>query len=659
MSHDITIEDVASGSAVFGFMLYRGQKGHRPFVIQDARTLRPRVLSMGERTEAEFPEEITAYWSQSDWRAGLGGINAKDHPLTIALGTKVDTSEEGRIINARELKTTTVDSNPSAFRPSGFAVVGTEVTCSIGESFYTWNYTNKDWDKGATTISTGRILRNGIEFSGKTYVPRWDVPGGDTPERYHYKADGDTAGTWTIVTAGTGTQVDGVKYFASGRSASGGHILWGGYVVRNDATFGKNIIVSTTDPTAAANWSSEVAIGESDSEITALVAQDEDLFICKTNGIWNYARDGTTKNLTPNFGSHPDNFRGAYDWNGHVLLPLGAGGLMDLFQGELRDISLKVRAPDQTALHGRVTAITGNATSVFILVVETGSTKYHLLMGKLVTLHGETEIRWHHMGEIPYTTSTVEEHSTLFYEGIPSGTKIHNRVWVGIESGGSNLLPHFLPQDTDDEDGYTNDTDGLIQFSLFDKILRKLSATWGSIDVESKNLGAGGRQYKVEYSLDGGAYKADLSDSEGNADSIVDTSPDQTMTFPAGTTAKTMEIRATPALTSVGTTSPEWLYFRVTYTLRPAALKILPLSLYLADGQVNYNSAPGGGAGRPKLDLAQLETWDNQPSEVVVKDARGTTRNMIFLPGVMKVEELANEYTRRPEYLATCFLVEV
>lgn len=666
VTHDITISTV--GGTALGFMRYRDGNQRRDYTIQDAPTIQPASPSLGEIREAQFPPEISMVFSQSDWRGGIGGENTETHPFQLATAVKIDTSVRGLLQNAREITAVTVDTNPDVFKATGFAIVGTEFWAFMGRDVYSRS--------GATTLAIGtepinaaNIYRNGLEFGDYTIAASW-VAATDLPTRFIHKRDADA--DWTLGAAGTGTQVNGAKYFAKGKNSAGADILWGGYVSRADATTGSNIIVSTSDitlPLAPANWSSEVSIGDSAAPITGLVSDGDNLLILKTDGIWAYYSDGTQENLTPDFEgmAHPDNFRGAYNWNGHVLLPMGAGGLMELVDGKLYDISMLISAPDATAvgssatqpaLHGRVVAITGDPQSLFILVQDTTNTRYHLLMAKWLEMGDVYNYRWHHLGWTVYTTDTVEEHSALMADGVPSGSTIFRRIWIGVESTGSNLLPTFLPQETDTSEGFTNDTDAVAQFTGYDAGRVQVSKTFASINIESANLGAGGRLYEVEYRLNRtGSWLTDVTFTGGTVGgNTCDLSPNQTATFPAGTTGRILELRVKPALTTVGTTGPQILSIRVTSTLRPPATAMLPLSLHLGDGVRQLNGAFGG---RPKLDLAQLITWDEQAAEVTVVDERGTSRSMVFVAGNMKITELSNEAGMRPSYRVDILLATV
>ena len=745
VSHDVTIEDVAGGSTVHGFMYFR-KNGKRPFIIRDARTVRPRVLSMGELTEAEFPAEYAQYWSQEDWRAGLGGINHRHDPLMIASGNRVSTKDRGKLRPARNYQNSTQDTAPDRKRPSGFAMVGTELWSFSGRDVYSHPGSSNEWAKGTLPYQADIVMRNGVEFKGKTYVATSFWNDSRHPGSYMYKADADS--NWTVITFDhmeTGNPSVACKYFAKGRNAAGDEILWGanwakwapsgtntsdwisliqheyqttlvvtdhrpfstgdiitfsssplrptlpqelqkvgdfnnnglnvtrGYEgtqvfasslafipiwIRTHPDAGKIELRSTSDPTAHANWSSAISIGESSAPITGLVADGDTVKVCKTNGVWAYYPDGTVRNLTPAFETtpHPDHFKGATLWNGRLLLPLGTGGLLELRDGVLYDISMSKYAPNETTLHGRVVAIATTPSVVYLMIDDATNTNVEIISGRLEEINGVVDYRWQHEHQESYSTTLDSDHCTLFADGFDFGGTLHRRIWIGVVESDEAKLPAFLPYDDDTDDGYTPATSAIATFTRFDGNLPKVEKTLAQIDIRSTNLGAAGRQYTIEYSLDEGTYLVDLTDAGGNADGVCDVSPTQTLTFPAGTTCKILEIRAKPTSTAATTTPPEINDFRVTWTLRADALKLLPMDVYLADNQVLLNGALGG---RPKLDLAQLETWDSQAAEVTVKDPRGSSRDMVFLPGSMIVEEVRKEPTGRPEYRVKFMLVEV
>jgi hypothetical protein len=109
------------------------------------------------------------------------------------------------------------------------------------------------------------------------------------------------------------------------------------------------------------------------------------------------------------------------------------------------------------------------------------------------------------------------------------------------------------------QDGYSA-TDGVVETTLWDGNLPRVDKRLESIEIETRNLGAGGRQIKVEYQLN----QSGTFYSLGTANS----SPFFTLKFPTGTAAKILQLRFTLQMTAVGTTSPELLSFRVRGQLR-------------------------------------------------------------------------------------------
>ena len=650
-THDITIESVG-GTPKLGFMLAK-RNGKRQFAIRDYPTIAPRTLTMGEMTEAEMPSELERIWKQENWQAGMGWVNDRIGlgNVGIAKGYLIDTTSPSGIIRvSKTLNATTVTiANPDDYRPAGFAIVGTEVWAFMGQDCYQWDYTNKHWDwiQEATT-AVGVYARNGVEFGGNTYAPRWRYlpSAGEITVTYLYKADADA--TWTTSSL---SNVD-FKYMAVADNK-----LWGGYQATN-----KHQIKSSTDGTSTGSWTAATSVGTSDAEITALITYNDILLVCKTDGLWTANASGTVKQLYDMRGQqHPDNFRGAISWDSgkRVLLPLGAGGLLELYNDSVRDISFSKTMPDQSFVHGVVTALAAEATYVFALVHESANTRYHLMMGELVAIGADLDYRWHHVGVINYTTGTEPEMCALFAEGVPSGSTIHHRIWAGVYSSGSSLLPYFFTLTNDAEDTYSaGGGDAECVSVTLDFGMPRLNKRFSSIDFTTANLGTGAtaHYYEVQYRVDGGSWTY----VTGTQSTSKLTTTPQTLTFAAGITGKKIELRFLPTRgSSSTTTSPEILDFTLKAQIRPGAIKSFPIPLYLADGMTLRN---GARSYTTLGDLDQLKDWDNQAAEVVLRTIEGggsESYNCIFLPGTMRLEEVGARHGRRPEYLVMPLLAVV
>lgn len=645
VTHDITIREVGSAeSTARGFMLAANRRRLRGHKVGAAQTLAPRVLSMGELSEAENPPDIEMVWSQENWNLGIGGINHRTDPDKLASGNKIDTSEYGTIKQAPNLYDSNTDMAPTTQYPTGFAKVGTELWTFYERQPYSYQATGPEqWLQGATPEAAAKAYRNGVEYQGNCFVPAWDDCNGD-PATYIYKSDADC--NWTLSTLATKQ----FKYFAKGRNACGDEILWGGYESTN-----VNEIRSSTDPTNCGSWSTAVAIGDTDSPITALVDNDDTLLICKTDGIWSYAADGTTKNLTPQFQgmAHEDNFRGAYNWNGHILLPLGRGGMVELVNGRLYDVSLERYLPDQEVWgdyrHNRVVAITGDPTRLFIAVAI--GNNLHILMADWLEWNGRTDYRWHHMAD--YAMSTFgprRNYVSLFADGTPRSSLARRRVWIAGAPIDNDQDPQFLPIKSNNDSGFnhTDDTDARAITTLFDAGFPHVDKAFQAFDADFLNVDCTAT-ITVDYRVNGGAWT--------NLGTLNDCGGSQTLNFTDGTTGKTLELRFTLVDTAgPASVSPTLLRFRVTLQLRPTRVRTLPIELYLADQMQLLNGSIGGSLS---ADLSQLNTWSDQAAEVIVKDSEGTEIDMVVLPGSYSRREVAHEWGRRPEYVVSMVFVEV
>ena len=420
-----------------------------------------------------------------------------------------------------------------------------------------------------------------------------------------------------------------------------------------------HVIRSSADPSNSGSWSSATAIGDQNAPITGLLV-DEDtdtLLIAKTDGLWQQfyepLEDGGRlflRNLTIQFRdqNHPNNFLGLYSWNKRVLLPLGGGGLMEysVSSGEARDISFRLTADELTELHGRVLAITSNSETVYIALKDASVETIYILAGNLVTVEGNTDWSWAKVTEISAATDQTftDNRTTLWYDSVFDD---HSRVWLGYTESGASATPKFLPVRTGDKsDTYT--TSGEAVFLRYDANLPRVSKHFSRMEVESKNLGAGGRQWTFSYRLDG--------ETTYTAWNAVTVSPLQTLEFPTGVSGKIIQIKAEPSQTSASATPPELVSIRLISQIHPDPTKVYPVSLYLADHQSLLNGAEGG---RVKGDLAQLETWNAGASDVTLHTPDGESKSVIFMPGSMTKQESYKETGRRSEFRVNFLLAEV
>ena len=415
---------------------------------------------------------------------------------------------------------------------------------------------------------------------------------------------------------------------------------------------------ATTDPVSPGDWANAVSIGDGAFPITALLGDGHTLIVCKTNGIWGYYPDGTTQNLTPEFAAmaHPDNFKGAFNWNGRIILPVGTGGMRELAGGVIRDISLKNYMPEETEFHGRVVAVDGDPDALFILVHEAGSTKYHLLMALYQEFQGRQDYRWHHIGAVSYTTATDEDHAVLFSEGVPSGTSAHHRIWVGIESTGSNVLPSFYPlaYPDDAELRFADDSDQEAETVDWDANLPEVESLFSKLEVNSKNCGSGGSDHYIEVkiSIDGDAY-AWITGDQGSSKITTD---NQTFVLPDEKTGKRIRLKFLFERGTTTTVSPELRDFTLFAHLRPDAVNVLPLDVLLDDDMM---IGSGALSSSQKGDLSQIRTWADQSAEVTVVDPEQTSRDYVFMRQTLTVDEVSKEPGRRPAFRVRVNLIQV
>ena len=501
---------------------------------------------------------------------------------------------------------------------------------------------------GANTIfKTARTAGEAVDGS-ETTITLSGAASGHIATNDIILMSGLTDGQETMLVTGTsGSDITVVRgYGSSATTHDSGAII---------SLYQPHVIKSSSDPSNTGSWSTAVEIGTDDSPITGIVVDgDTDtILVTKTDGIYSYTTDGQVRNLTTLFRQfgHTDNFRGAYVWNGHILLPLGGGGLLDFnyANATVRDVSLSKLAPEQTALHGPVIAMHGDPTHLFALIKDSSANYYYAMQANEVEHEGSMEFRWHVLAKLGAGGTLYPSRANLMVDTSRSDRR---RLWIGYEENSVSSMPYYFAfGDTgnDEDDGYTNDTDAYADTVKWDANLPRVSKRYESIELETRNLGAGGRQITVQYKLDN-------ADAWTTLDTVTD-SPIQTLNFPLGTTGKTLELRLTPALTSVGTTPAELHSFRLKAQLRPDATKLYPLTVYLAGKQQTLN---GSISGNPKADLKQLRAWDDAPADLIFGTPdKQDAKSVIFMPGSLKEQEAHHEHSRVAEYYVTFTLAEV
>jgi len=730
VTHDITLEEADSRNKR-GYMLVRNKRGQRNWEIRDGQTIAPRVLAMGELSQAEFPAELELIWYQDNWQGGIGGVNHKLHPTKLASGLKVDATDYGVLRLGREVRASTVSGgNPDAYNPSGFALT----QGVLNNNMLLWAFIGKDvysggddnWTHSSEPQSITCFYKNALQYGTDNIAAGWasstDLV--NAPVQYIFKQP--SSATWTASTLATGAY----KYFAKARNSSGNEVIWGGHSIsdtginvngtHNDSTttlacvsdprsaisvndmiicgepgsrevmlvtattssnltvvrgygadaqaysgtstniylYQPHVIRSSTDFDNSGSWSTSVAIGQDDQPITGLVVDgDTDtLLILKTDGLYSYTTDGQVRNLTPLFRQfgHAGNFEGVYAWNNRIFLPLGYGGLLDFsFEtATIKDISFKVTAPEETDLHGVVLAMHGDPQNLFMALKHASAQTIYILRGQEIMIGDETALRWQNIASLGAGAALTDARTALM---VDTSLSDHRRVWTGITESSVSALPGFIPFGAVDQtDGYTDDTDAEAVTVAFDANMPRVYKRFGEVEVESANLAQGTREIAVDYRLDGTATWSTLQTAT--------ISPFQTLEFPGGTSGRVLELRFRPKGSSITTTSPELLSFRAKMQLRPTAAKLMPVSVYLAEGQVLLNGAVGG---KPRSDLNQLRVWNDGSGDLVLntpdqgKAGVGTDRSVVFLPGSLIEREVSLERGRNAEYHVSFTLAEV
>jgi len=526
-------------------------------------------------------------------------------------------------------------------------------------------YTLSVTDTGGN-VTTGSVSDSATTFDVESGANANIVPDSDATgdvDKSVIRVDDE----WMIVTGESGTTLTVSRGYLGTTAAahsSGDDVYYG--------IFQPHQVRSSTDPTNSGSWASAVSIGDISSPITALIGVGPALYVFKTDGIYVYHREaGVTEKIFDATGfAHPDNFKGAAMWQGHMLVPM-PGALYELVDNQLIDISANLREMFHW-VHAttvppflRVLAITGDAKFIFMLVARTTTSQY-LVRGLFI----DGQWRWHQVQSVSAGTMFVpSDYASIFAEGTPSGDKRHHRVWVGGKQSGSEVLPMFFPIDSDDEEWLyeysgTGGTPAAYT-TWFDANLPKVPKHFKSLTVHGDTLSS---DYYVDiaYTLDDGTGdwitgNQSLSDIKATGTTLV-----FEQEVVSTRLRLTFYFRKDGGAATTG--SAEVTSFTLTSQLRPEPVKAFQVQAYIAEGQRLLNGAQNG---TPRADLKQLSTWNAQGAEVLLRtgrtqggswwDSKGAGRGdyyCVFLPGTLQLTEVIKRRHGKPEFIASFTLIQ-
>ena len=153
------------------------------------------------------------------------------------------------------------------------------------------------WKKATTTVA-GVANERGLEVFGATVFA---ALGSGTD--YKYSTDGIT---WTTSTL---SDTNSVGFLSAPNAAGTADILWK-YVTPNTA---KN---NTSGLNGGAQWSSDITIGESSTNITNVFLENDRLLFGREDGLYHYDSDGGLHQLRPDLKNNrsTDNFKYVAEW---------------------------------------------------------------------------------------------------------------------------------------------------------------------------------------------------------------------------------------------------------------------------------------------------------------------------------------------------------
>jgi hypothetical protein len=394
----------------------------------------------------------------------------------------------------------------------------------------------------------------------------------------------------------------------------------------------------------SANWSGVITIGDSGVPITALLVDDQVLYIGREDGLKGLDTALNLVDLMPDLAAYrdADNCRGMVAWHGGLLIP-HVRGLFFYRDGTLTPVGPETLKTNNTPLRGRVFSMVQDGetvwaamTSPYIASADLGAPgggDTRSIM-QLVAGRERTEDDPPDTGPIIWTVMQRQVYTNAGYQ-YPvkqmaialSGTSV--RLAWGLRE--TNGTAHYMElQQLDKPAGvaqYTgteyNQYGWMVLAAtdmgqpMLDKYLRSVE-----LDLDFADSGAG-QTIDVFYlrnssTPDGTYVHLGTAGAVGRNE----------LSFPAGTTARHIYILLVfSTLSSIVT--PVLRRVALNYTDRPKKNTVYTAVARIAEGQ---EDAPGSWIEQyVDAVIAQLETWEDQAQQVAVIDPYGNTINVLVL----------------------------
>jgi len=357
-----------------------------------------------------------------------------------------------------------------------------------------------------------------------------------------------------------------------------------------------------------------IEVGPGQIPIVNMISYNNNLYVAREDGLWVVSNDKLAYQVQDfSRERHSINFQTMCVWRGALYFNV-RNRLYRYTGSTLQDVTPpRYVETFPYRAYGNFRCLTPRGKFLYVIAEDNEASAHD----NLLAYDG---VGWHRicsLADSPYQVNTMNyssvDHDALWF----NYTRATNSpVTAEIRLQALNDLPY---------DYYETSGDHYLYTSKFDGGLQEIDKCFKSVTLRTNYLAAGTRTISVEYSLDGGAWKTDLTDAGGTGDNTVDQSPVQTLYFPSDTTGKQIQLRFNLQTTD-SSTSPVLEAFSVKYMLRPVTTWGWRLIVTCAEEEKTLDGRRDSITGKAKL--AALRTARDSTAPITFYDPWGDSHTV-------------------------------
>ncbi len=558
-------------------------------------------------------------YPQIDWIGGHGQHTFLETDKYFE-GQSIDTTQPGRVFLGPEITTvqesddTDLDGAPVVFK---YFPATSELLCATAGKVYRYDVGgNGKWTAATTTVA-GVGNERGLEVFGPTVFA---ALGASTD--YKYSTDGIT---WTTSTL---SDKNAVGFLSAPNTAGTADILWK-FVTPNTAHN------NTSGLNGGAQWSSDVTIGESSTNITNVFLENDRLLFGREDGLYHYDSDGGLHQLRPDLKNNrsTDNFKYVVEWQ-TAIYHSEIDGMGEIYASKTYEPMGPLWRVGDIGKRGQIKGIASDKDWLYVAIDE--GTNTIIYKGRELRKRGVLQWEW-----CPWVFAGTNAVGTM---RVVQHTATDRRLWFGYGSATAYVI---LSDNPTADSNARFAASGFLRSSYTYGSDPNFDKMWQSAILEVTG-GASGETVQVKY----------RKDAETSATSIIAAAATNGVyetNFTSELTSKKIQFELHLA-SNTNTATPEVSFFQAKGIEKPTTVRIHDCTYSISQS--------------PRVSVETLRDFmrTGRTSTTLIKfadlrygDSTGDTSYVwvVLEPGYPREVEIFHAKTSKPELGINCRFREV